>query len=465
MQLDRETPSAKSIIELKKTKTIKKKLSTNMKAPSFSKLSKLEKIEWLAQKSKDPHFRKQLTRFWHPEEKEQKLFDEFSENTLSNYYLPFGVAPHFVINGESYDVPMVIEESSVVAAAANAAKFWSTRGGFTATVSSMTKVGQVHFLWQGKKSLLENYFQESKNDFFRTLAPLTEKMEKRGGGVLDLKLIDKTSEIENYYQLYATFNTCDAMGANFINTCLEELSEALTSGIKNDPRFTDCNSVKVIMSILSNYTPECKVTATVTCAFEELDNVIPGMPGFEYAEKFATAVEIANSDINRAVTHNKGIMNGIDAVVLATGNDFRAVEACAHAYASSTGKYKSLSQVSLKDHSFAFTLEMPLAIGTVGGLTSLHPLSKTSLAMLKNPDAETLMKIVACVGLAQNFGAIRSLTTTGIQRGHMKMHLMNILNSFGATEIEVAEAKAYFTDKVVSYQGVEELLKSMRAHH
>jgi hydroxymethylglutaryl-CoA reductase len=432
---------------------------------SFSKLSKIEKISWLSHKSGDPDFAQKLTNFWHMDEKEQKLFDEFSENTLTNYYLPFGVAPHFLINNELFDIPMVIEESSVVAAASNAAKFWSTRGGFKTKVLSVTKVGQVHFLWQGDKALLESFFLERKNDFLQSLYPITEKMQKRGGGILDLNLVDKTSEIENYYQLLATFNTCDAMGANFINTCLEDLSQRLTEWVKEDSRFGENKTVKVIMSILSNYTPECLVRAEVSCDFQELDQLIPGVSGFEYAEKFATAVEIANCDINRAVTHNKGIMNGIDAVVIATGNDFRAVEACAHAYAAQSGRYKSLSQVSLKNNRFTFWLEMPLALGTVGGLTTLHPLSKVSLEMLKNPDAKKLMEIVACVGLAQNFGALRSLTTTGIQKGHMKMHLMNILNSFGATETEINEAKLYFKDKVVSHQGVQDLLNSMRAKH
>jgi hydroxymethylglutaryl-CoA reductase len=432
---------------------------------SFSKLSKIEKIAWLSKKSNDPDFIQKLTNFWHLDEKEQKLFDEFSENTLTNYYLPFGVAPHFLINGESFDIPMVIEESSVVAAASNAAKFWSTRGGFKTKVLSVTKIGQVHFLWQGEKSLLQSFFNDRKNDFLNSLYPLTEKMQKRGGGVLDLKLVDKTSEIENYYQLFVTFNTCDAMGANFINTCLEDLSQRLIEWVKEDTRFGENKTVKVIMSILSNYTPECLVRAEVSCDFKDLDHLIPGVPGYEYAEKFATAVEIANVDINRAVTHNKGIMNGIDAVVIATGNDFRAVEACAHAYAAKTGRYKSLSQISLQNNRFTFWLEMPLALGTIGGLTTLHPLSKVSLEMLKNPDANKLMEIVACVGLAQNFGALRSLTTTGIQKGHMKMHLMNILNSFGASETEISEAKLYFQDKVVSHQGVADLLKSMRARH
>ncbi len=433
---------------------------------SFSKLSKVEKIEWLSSKYTDENLEECLTKFWHANPADQKIFDEFSENTLTNFYLPFGIAPNVMINREMYDVPMVIEESSVVAAASNAAKFWSTRGGFHTEVISMTKVGQVHFLWQGKKEILENFIQEKKESFFQALSPLTANMQKRGGGVTSLELIDKTHDIENYYQLYATFETCDAMGANFINSCLEELANKLTLWVKEDSRFNESNNtVKIVMSILSNYTPDCLVRAWVSCSFDELDDVISGMPGREYAEKFRTAVEIAQCDVNRAVTHNKGIFNGIDAVVLATGNDFRAVEACGHAYAARSGQYRSLSSVRLGNDRFTFTLELPLALGTVGGLTSLHPLSKLTLKMLRNPDAKKLMEIVAAIGLAQNFGAIRSLTTTGIQRGHMKMHLMNILNSFAASEVEVMKAKAYFTDKVVSYKAVSELLKTMREHH
>ena len=160
--------------------------------------------------------------------------------------------------------------------------------------------------------------------------------------------------------------------------------------------------------------------------------------------------------------HNKGIMNGIDAVVLATGNDFRAVEACAHAYAARDGQYRSLTQAEAVDGQFRFWLDIPLALGTVGGLTSLHPLVRASLDMLNNPNAGRLMEIVACVGLAQNFSAVKSLVTTGIQKGHMKMHLLNILNQLGATEMEKERTKTYFSDKAISFQAVGEYLKKLR---
>nr|HQU41084.1 hypothetical protein [Chitinophagales bacterium] len=180
------------------------------------------------------------------------------------------------------------------------------------------------------------------------------------------------------------------------------------------------------------------------------------------AKKFRTAVNIANVDVSRATTHNKGIFNGVDAVVLATGNDFRAIEACGHAYAARDGQYRSLSKVSIIDGIFRFEIELPLAVGTVGGLTRLHPLSKRSLEMLGNPGAKELMKIMASVGLAQNFAAVKALVTSGIQKGHMKMHLTNILRHFNATDLEIENALQYFADKTVSFSGVREYLVKVR---
>jgi hydroxymethylglutaryl-CoA reductase len=221
------------------------------------------------------------------------------------------------------------------------------------------------------------------------------------------------------------------------------------------------SNVQIIMCILSNYTPECLVECYVECPIEELGIFAGNMGPDEFADKFATAVKIAEVDPHRAVTHNKGIMNGIDAVVLATGNDFRAIEACAHAFASRDGQYRSLSSVTLHDGIFRFSLKIPLAVGTVGGLTSLHPLAKTSLEILNRPSAVQLMQVMAAVGLAQNFGAVRSLVTTGIQRGHMKLHLLNIMNQLNATDDQVEMAKNYFTDKIVSYTAARNFLQSI----
>jgi hydroxymethylglutaryl-CoA reductase len=186
------------------------------------------------------------------------------------------------------------------------------------------------------------------------------------------------------------------------------------------------------------------------------------MSAQEFARRFEYAVKISKADIFRATTHNKGIMNGIDSVILATGNDFRAVEACVHAYASRFGRYQGLTEISLKNNTFHYTLEIPLALGTVGGLTSLHPLARLSLEMLGNPDAKKLMEISAAVGLLQNFSALRSLITSGIQKGHMKMHLLNILNHMGATDEERELAKEYFRNRIISFKAVQEFLTGQR---
>jgi len=287
-------------------------------------------------------------------------------------------------------------------------------------------------------------------------------MEKRGGGILDIKLVDKTDKLENYYQLHATFNTKDSMGANFINSCLEQFAKTLEREVASYEGFSESEKqIQIIMCILSNFVPNCLVRAEVSCKVEEL-NEDTGVNPMEFAEKFVKAVKIAEIEPYRAVTHNKGIMNGVDAVVLATGNDFRAVEAGAHAYASRNGSYSSLSHASIENGVFKFWLDIPLALGTVGGLTSLHPLVKFSLEMLGKPSAEDLMKIVAVTGLAQNFAALRSLTTTGIQKGHMKMHIHNILNQFQATKEEKEKVMAHFNDTTASHSLVVDYLEMIR---
>ncbi len=429
----------------------------------FSKFSKEEKINFLASQMEAEDMRQflGLKSFWHEDAKLQKTFDEFSENTISNFFFPFGVAPNFKINDKVYHVPMVIEESSVVAAASKAAKFWLERGGFSAKVVDDTKAGQVHFLYTGSKEKLYHFFNLNKSKFKNSASSLSKNMEKRGGGIKDLVLKDRTDSLENYYQLEATFNTCDAMGANFINSILESFGKSLVELAKEHNAFSATEkNIEVIMAILTNYTPDCRVNVSVECDIKDLGSFPNGMDGKEFAHRFEHAVQIANIDVNRAVTHNKGIMNGIDAVVLATGNDFRAVEACCHAYAAKDGQYRSLSNCNVDDSSFKFELNVPLAIGTVGGLTSLHPMARTSLALLGRPSAKDLMKIAGAVGLAQNFGALSSLVTTGIQQGHMKMHLLNILNQLNASEDQIALAKKRFANEAVSFSSVREFLKS-----
>ena len=437
----------------------------NQNVKGFSKLSKEEKINWITNTYfVNPEEAKQsIVKYWNSDESLQKLHDEFIENTLTNFYLPYGVAPNFIINGKSYTIPMAIEESSVVAAASKAAKFWGERGGFKATIINTEKIGQVHFLFNGNTEKLTAFFNKIKPIFFDDTQEITKNMQKRGGGILDIELRDKTNEIPNYYQLHATFNTKDSMGANFINTCLEQFAKTLENQAHEYADFTsDEKNIQIVMSILSNFVPNCTVRVEVSCPIDQLSED-KDIDSAEFAQKFATAVRIAEVEPYRAVTHNKGIMNGIDAVVLATGNDFRAVEAGIHAYASKSGQYSSLSHVKIESDIFTFWMEIPLALGTVGGLTSLHPLVKFSMELLGKPSAEELMQIVATAGLAQNFAALRSLTTTGIQQGHMKMHLMNILNQHKATKEEKQQVLDYFKNTTVSHSLVVDYLEKIRS--
>ncbi|HEX9979573.1 MAG TPA: hydroxymethylglutaryl-CoA reductase, degradative [Flavobacterium sp.] len=430
----------------------------------FSKLTKEEKIKWIASTYfQNPAEAEALIRsYWNADTKLQQLHDEFIENTITNFYLPLGIAPNFLINGNYYTVPMAIEESSVVAAAAKSAKFWSTRGGFKATVLDTEKIGQVHFIFNGDAAKLADFFTRLKPLLFSATDHLTKNMRQRGGGIRDIVLNDKTSLIPGYFQLHATFDTKDSMGANFINSCLEQFGKTLKDEALSFTEFTEEEkNIQVVMSILSNYVPNCVVKAEVSCKVEELAEKHISDPQ-QFAENFIRAVQIAEVEPFRAVTHNKGIMNGIDAVVIATGNDFRAVEAGIHAYASKSGQYSSLSHARIESGIFSFWIEIPLALGTVGGLTSLHPLVKLAMEMLEKPSAKELMQIVAVAGLAQNFAALRSLTTTGIQEGHMKMHLNNIINQFDATKEERHQIKHHFTSRPVSHAAVVEYIESLR---
>ncbi len=418
----------------------------------FSKRNKQEKIDWLVSNflKNDPKIVSTLKQYWNSDEKLQQLHDEFIENTISNFYLPYAVAPNFIINNKPYVIPMVTEESSVVAAASLVAKFWSERGGFKTEVISTIKSGQVHFMYNHNFDDLEIYFTTIKPKLLEATESITKNMRKRGGGILNIELINKTDKLDNYYQLHVTFDTIDSMGANFINSCLEVIAKVFRKESRS-------LGIEIVMSILSNYIPDCLVKAEVSCKIDEL-----GENATEFAQKFYQAVQIAQVEPYRAVTHNKGIMNGVDAVVIATGNDFRAVEAGTHAYASKTGHYKSLTNCSITNGIFKFWIEIPLALGTVGGLTKLHPLAKLSLDVLQNPSAKELMQIIAVAGLAQNFAALKALTTTGIQKGHMKMHLQNILNQLGATLEEKVELLNYFNDRPVSFSMASDALQKLR---
>lgn len=418
----------------------------------FSKLDKKDKINQLIEnKIISLSDQKKLEYYCLTPCEKQEIHDSFSENTISNFILPFSIAPHFLIDDIEYVIPMVTEESSVVAAAAAGAKFWKNHGGFTTKVYGKSKSGQVHFFCQ--KEQIKLLFQKYKDLVIKDLSPILSNMEKRGGGITNIELIDNSDKINNYYVLNLSFETCDSMGANFINTCLEKCGELFKFYCKKDGLDID-----ILMAILSNYTPECLVESSISCSLKDFI-LHPKMSADESLDRFLKALKIADIFQERAITHNKGIMNGIDAVVIATGNDFRAVEANAHAFACKQGSYKSLSSAIVKNDKIIFSLKVPMNIGTIGGVTRLHPMAKIAIRILKNPSATKLMGIIASAGLAQNFSAIRSLVTVGIQKGHMKMHLINILKQIGATKEQINAAIEYFKDKPISNTEVSNFIK------
>ena len=428
----------------------------------FSKLDQIEKRELVASVLENPNDVMDLLQsFVHPDAEIQELLNEFSENTLTNFPLPYCIAPNFKIDGKNYLVPMVIEESSVVAAASNAAKFWFDKGGFRTEIVNTEKVGQVHFIWNDDVQKLTDNFASLKQELINGTMDITENMRNRGGGILDIVLKDFSHEESGLMQLFATFETVDSMGANFINSCLERFA-MLFKDWYNSLDGAKENGLEIVMCILSNLTPNCMVKCWVECDISDLDNYVPGTSGEDFARRFRTAIRIAQVDSFRATTHNKGIYNGVDAVVLASGNDFRAVEACGHAFASMSGRYTSLTEVKIDGSRFVFTLRLPLALGVVGGLTNLHPLVKLTNKLLGNPSAKTLMGIAAAAGLANNFGAVKSLVTTGIQRGHMKMHLFNIIKQLGVEKHEHAQIIEYFKENVVSVSEVRKCMEMIR---
>lgn len=426
----------------------------------FSKLSRAGQLAWLKTRgSLSDRTLEILDNHLHRETDLQEVYGDLSENNVSNFYLPLGLSPNFLINGRLWVLPMVTEESSVVAAASAAAKFWAGHGGFHARVLGDEKAGQVHFTWTGDPEELYRVFEKHRGGLVESVGPLTRRMEQRGGGIRSLELRPADPVMPGTYVLQVTFGTAEAMGANFINTVLEALAAQLPPMMKRSGKK---GSLEIVMSILSNYTPgslvQCYVEADIS-VFEHMD---PGLTALQFAQKFKKAIDIAHQDPYRAVTHNKGIFNGMDALLMATGNDYRAVEACGHAHASSKGSYRSLSSVDLSEDSFRFSLEVPLAVGTVGGATGSHPMAAASLEILGNPSAHELMQIVAAAGLASNFSAIRSLITTGIQRGHMKMHLGNILRQLEASNEESELIRRHFTGRTLSFPEVATYLESLR---
>ncbi len=429
----------------------------------FSKYNKQQRINALIQKyGFSENLADWLKSNESSDEETRKIIDDLSENPVSGFQLPFSIAPNFSVNGKNLFFPLVSEESSVVAALANAAGFWAKRGGFFAEVLGTEKKGQLHFIWKGDPGKLERLFPEIKEKLLAETELLTAKMRERGGGISFIHLKELTQILPGYYQLDAGFETCDAMGANFINSCLEQFGKSLQEYFRTSAELSELEcDCEIIMAILSNYTPESRVRAWVECPVNEL---LDGKSEEEcrlFAEKFERAIRISQADVSRAVTHNKGIFNGIDALTVASGNDFRAIEACGHAFAARNGSYSGLTDVQLIDGKFRFSIELAMAVGVVGGVTAVHPLAKLAMQILGNPSAKELMMYLAVAGLASNFGAVKALVSVGIQQGHMKMHLSNIFNQLQIPEHKRAEIEQYFQDKTVSFSAVAAYWKEL----
>ena len=427
----------------------------------FSKLNIEEKIELIM---KTVTLNDQQIRMLQAHENEKdpdRVIEKLSENYISNYSLPFSIAPNFSVNDKWYYVPMVTEESSVVAAAAYAAKFWSGQGGFRSEITGTIKSGQIYFSWKGNIDKLQAILPVLKEKMASAVKPLLVNMEKRGGGIIDITFNPEHNVNNDYHIVNVEFDTIDSMGANLINSCLETMGSELIAFIHSTYSGSD-REAEIIMAILSNYTPDCLVECSAECNTDQLAEISGNLTPEQFARKFAKAVQIAHEYIPRAVTHNKGIFNGIDAVLLATGNDFRAVEACGHAYAAKDGNYKALTDIEISGNRFIYKLRIPLSIGTVGGATSVHPMARLALQIMNNPTAAELMQVVASVGLASNFAAIRSLITDGIQKGHMKLHLKNILSHFDVNESEKILVEEHFRNKQYSFGAISEFLGNIR---
>lgn len=347
------------------------------------------------------------------------------ENAIDIYEVPMGIAPNFLINNKQYVVPMATEEPSVIAAASNGAKIIAASGGFHAVVQDKTMTGQIAFHNPKNHEINELYLKYN----FPTLLNIAKKahpsIHERGGGLesISTKLIQERGRTP-FYVVYFKINTLEAMGANIVNTILEAIKPHLESTFK----------MKSVMSIISNYALDSLVT--VTC---EVDPIIAGLTP-EACELFQIATDFAFVDPYRTVTHNKGIMNGVTAVTLATGNDTRAVEAGAHAYAARNGKYEPLATWTYEGGKIKGSMTLPLTLGTVGTSMKLHPKVQLSHQIMRLLDAKELMMVVASVGLAQNFAAINALTSVGIQKGHMGLQSRALLTSVGITEEEMPMA-------------------------
>lgn len=355
-----------------------------------------------------------------------ELANNMIENHLTNYELPLGAALNFLVDGKEYVVPMAIEEPSVIAAASAGAKIIAQSGGFKTTISDRIMIGQVALKEVPDLALAKEVLEQQKNEILKKANEAHPSIVKRGGGATDLlvRIIEADDEAATpaFLMVHLHVSTLEAMGANIINTMMEGITtflEELTGGT-------------ALMSILSNYATECLASAVcqIPVALLKRDDY----SGEEVRDRIIEAGQLAYVDPYRAVTHNKGIMNGIDAVVLASGNDWRAISAGAHAYASRNGQYRALSTWKKAENGDLIgQLTLPLPVGSVGGSISIHPAAQFSKRLMGYQTAKELEAVIVSVGLAQNFSALKALVTEGIQKGHMGLQARSLAISAGAT--------------------------------
>ena len=354
--------------------------------------------------------------------------DAMIENVVGKFELPVGIATNFTINGRDYLIPMAVEEPSVVAAASNMARIVRDYGGFSTTHTGSIMIGQVHITNVPDLLTAEHAIIQNKEALIQKANSFDQTLTSLGGGVKDIEVRKLQLPDESpLLTLHLIVNVLDAMGANAINTIAERLT----------PEFEELTKGTVLLRILSNLADKRVVSSTLKVHVDSLKT--PLLSGLEVAERMVTANHIAKVDPYRAATHNKGIMNGIDPVVVITGNDWRAIEAGAHAYAVQNGMYQSLTDWWIEENHLHGRLSIPMAVGTVGGATKTHPLAQASLGLMQIKSAQELSEVIVSVGLAQNMGAIRALATEGIQRGHMSLHARNIAVQAGATKEQMQE--------------------------
>jgi len=346
--------------------------------------------------------------------------DKFVENVLGTYALPFSVALNVRVNGKDYVVPMVVEEPSVVAAASNAAKMIRAGGGFTAEIDPSLMIGQIQLTHVRDPLAAEKRIREKKAEILSLADRAIPGLVARGGGARDLQVRRIGTASDEMIVVHVVVDCRDAMGANLVNGVAEAVSD----------RLAELARARVGLRILSNLCDRRKVR--VTCTIPGSALVTDTLDGDAVIDGIVNASRFAELDPYRAATHNKGIMNGIDAVVIATGNDWRAVEAGAHAFAARSGQYSPLATWRRDGQTLTGSLEMPISLGTVGGTLRVHPAARLALRILGEPGAGELGAVAACVGVASNLAALRALATDGIQRGHMALHARSVAVAAGA---------------------------------